>query len=222
MTISFGARLRRQREERHITLAEIASITKIQASLFEGLERDDVSRWPAGIFGRSFVRAYADVIGLDPEAVCREFVERYPERGALALKPGHPLAPVPAGASQSRSEGDPGSAPALRLTLADPPTPIGTARLLHMAGWWRALACDGGTPILIALAAFVIFERFWMPLALTACAYFLGGLIVFGTTPGAWLLTPHSRVRVGGRSTTPDADSGMYQPVDMGSTRARA
>ena len=79
MTGNLGSRLRQQRESQHITLSDIAAATKIQASFFEGLERDDISRWPAGIFRRAFVRAYADAIGLDPEAVCREFVERFPE-----------------------------------------------------------------------------------------------------------------------------------------------
>ena len=50
MSESFGARLRRERERRHITLTQIAASTKINASLFEALERDDVSRWPNGIF----------------------------------------------------------------------------------------------------------------------------------------------------------------------------
>lgn len=84
MNQSFGARLRRERERQRITLAQIAESTKIKASLFEGLERDDVSRWPAGIFRRSFIRAYAQAIGLDTEQVCREFQAHFPERSAPA------------------------------------------------------------------------------------------------------------------------------------------
>ena len=76
---SFGARLRYERERRQIALKSIAEGTKIGIGLLEGLERDDVSRWPSGIFRKSFVRAYAEAIGMDPEAVIREFVERYPD-----------------------------------------------------------------------------------------------------------------------------------------------
>jgi cytoskeletal protein RodZ len=79
MSDSFGARLRYERERRQIALRSIAEGTKISVSLLEGLERDDVSRWPSGIFRKSFVRAYADAIGLDPDPVVREFVERYPD-----------------------------------------------------------------------------------------------------------------------------------------------
>src|SRR4029077_18264381 len=76
---SFGARLRQRRERQHIALATIAEQTKIKLSLLEALERDDVSRWPSGIFRRAFVRAYAQAIGLDPDVVVREFLELYPD-----------------------------------------------------------------------------------------------------------------------------------------------
>jgi transcriptional regulator with XRE-family HTH domain len=79
MPDSFGARLRLQREEQHVSLATIAEQTKIKASLLDALEKDDVSHWPSGIFRRAFVRAYAHAIGLDPDVVVREFLERYPD-----------------------------------------------------------------------------------------------------------------------------------------------
>lgn len=76
---SFGSRLRYERERRQIALKSIAESTKISISLLEGLERDDVSRWPSGIFRKSFVRSYAEAIGLKPETIVQEFVERYPD-----------------------------------------------------------------------------------------------------------------------------------------------
>jgi hypothetical protein len=79
MDQSFGARLRVQRERQQVALTTIAEQTKIKLSLLEGLERDDVSRWPEGIFRRAFVRAYARAIGLEPDVVVREFLERYPD-----------------------------------------------------------------------------------------------------------------------------------------------
>jgi transcriptional regulator with XRE-family HTH domain len=79
MPESFGARLRQQREERRIDLSWIAEQTKIKRSLLDALERDDVSHWPAGIFRRAYIRTYAHIIGLDPDAVLREFLALYPE-----------------------------------------------------------------------------------------------------------------------------------------------
>jgi transcriptional regulator with XRE-family HTH domain len=76
---NFGARLRQRREEQGIDLIAIAAQTKIKMSLLEGLERDDVSHWPSGIFRRAYIRTYAQAIALDPDAVLREFLEVYPE-----------------------------------------------------------------------------------------------------------------------------------------------
>src|SRR5262245_28364127 len=78
-TETLGQRLRAQREGRQITLVAIAEQTKIKASLLDGLERDDISRWPQGIFRRAYVRSYAKAIGLDPEMVVRQFLEIYPD-----------------------------------------------------------------------------------------------------------------------------------------------
>lgn len=79
MLESFGARLRQRREQQRVTLATIAEQTKIKLSLLEGLERNDVSQWPVGIFRRAFIRAYAHAIGLEPDVVVREFLEVYPD-----------------------------------------------------------------------------------------------------------------------------------------------
>src|SRR5918993_1319584 len=79
MESTFGARLRLQRERHGVSLATIAANTKIKVTLLEGLERDDVSQWTSGIFRRSYVRTYAQAIGLDPDSIAREFLERYPD-----------------------------------------------------------------------------------------------------------------------------------------------
>ncbi|HXD75571.1 MAG TPA: helix-turn-helix domain-containing protein [Vicinamibacterales bacterium] len=79
MQESFGARLRRQRERKRIPLALIAEQTKIHQPLLDALERDDVSRWPTGIFRRAFIRSYAEAIGLEPDQTVREFLACYPD-----------------------------------------------------------------------------------------------------------------------------------------------
>ena len=79
MDSTFGTRLRLQREEQQISLAAISEQTKIKLSLLEGLERDDLSRWPTGIFRRSYFRAYARAIGLEPDRMINEFQARYPD-----------------------------------------------------------------------------------------------------------------------------------------------
>ena len=87
MPDSFGSRLRQQRERQQVTLSSIAEQTKIKVSLLEGLERDDVSYWPVGIFRRAFIRSYAHAIGLDPGAVLVEFLARYPDPTDVVAAP---------------------------------------------------------------------------------------------------------------------------------------
>jgi len=79
MTSSLGSRLREHRIRQQVDLRAIAIETKISESLLEALERDDISRWPAGIFRRAFIRAYAQAINLNPDEVVREFLARYPD-----------------------------------------------------------------------------------------------------------------------------------------------
>jgi transcriptional regulator with XRE-family HTH domain len=81
MPESFGARLRQQREARQIDLVAISEQTKIKLALLEALENGDVSHWPSGIFRRAYIRAYAQFIGLDPDALLREFLEVHPDPG---------------------------------------------------------------------------------------------------------------------------------------------
>jgi len=84
MLESFGARLRRRREEQGIAVLTIANQTKIKVSLLEALERDDITYWPSGIFRRSFIRSYAQAIGLDADATMREFLTLYPDPAGVS------------------------------------------------------------------------------------------------------------------------------------------
>jgi transcriptional regulator with XRE-family HTH domain len=100
MPETFGARLRRRREERGVALLTIAQQTKIKASLLEGLEKDDLSQWPSSVYRRAFVRAYARAVDLDPEVVVQEFLQAHPDppevdvlaamASALDRSDGHP------------------------------------------------------------------------------------------------------------------------------------
>lgn len=78
----FGAHLRQAREQRGVSLRQIAERTKISTLALEALERNDISRLPGGIFTRAFVRSYAREVGLDPEDTVRRFVARFPDASA--------------------------------------------------------------------------------------------------------------------------------------------
>jgi transcriptional regulator with XRE-family HTH domain len=184
MSESFGAWLRRERERRHIDLASIAANTKVRASLFEGLERDDVSRWPSGIFRRSFIRAYATAIGLDAEAIAREFQQRFPD-------PAEPASPAPM--SGTGGTGGVGTEPetVLRLTLAETSVPFSGGRVLtHLRQRGAAVGWDAGVVVAIAVTLFVVLGEFWSSLGISMLCYYAGGILILGNTPGVCLFAP--------------------------------
>jgi len=83
---SFVSTLRQHRERQGLTLQSVADATKVSPFLLESLERGDVSRWPGGLYRRSFIRAYAVAIGLPPESTLQEFVHLFPETGQSAIE----------------------------------------------------------------------------------------------------------------------------------------
>ncbi len=83
--VSLGRKLRAAREQQALSLAEIASRTRIRLSYLEAIEQDQLDQIPGGFFSRSFVRQYAQALGLngadingDLEAVTISPVETVP------------------------------------------------------------------------------------------------------------------------------------------------
>lgn len=82
---AFGPNLRRIRLQRGVSLQQLAEQTKVSETLWAGLERNDFSRWPTGIFARAYVREYARAIGVDPEATVDDFCRWFPNGDRRAL-----------------------------------------------------------------------------------------------------------------------------------------
>jgi cytoskeleton protein RodZ len=101
----FGENLRREREMRHVSLEEISETTKISVRFLDALENEDFAKLPGGIFVRSFIRAYANYLGLDADSVIAEYQFVVPPeddadfskfclaRGGVKQKKGTPLIP---------------------------------------------------------------------------------------------------------------------------------
>jgi cytoskeletal protein RodZ len=88
-----GRRLRQARTSRGMSLADVARATKIPVRLLEGLEGEQYEVLPAGIFGRGYVRAVAQTVGLDGNELAHAFGE---EIAPPAAEP-PPDAPGPEG-----------------------------------------------------------------------------------------------------------------------------
>ncbi len=95
-----GERLRAAREEKGLTLEEIASQTRIPRRHLESLEASDWSRLPAPTYTIGFARSYASAVGLDRAEIAEQL--RYemggqrPDTGtAEVFQPADPARTMP-------------------------------------------------------------------------------------------------------------------------------
>jgi hypothetical protein len=218
---SFGPELRRAREARGLTLEEIAEVTKVNVALFRGLENNDLSRWPSGLFRRSFIRSYASTVGLDPEETCRRFVRLFPEEGdavpEMRAVPPPPVVPV-----TPLEEAEP---PRLVLAAVPPSSSSGTSTSSRVA----AALADLGLGVLMAGVAGALAVAlagpgwFWPAAAGAAAVGHLLALALLGRTPGAWwLLRERPLVKTEGGAPEPARRTGPEGPVLVASRREPA
>jgi cytoskeleton protein RodZ len=85
-----GARLRRAREEKGVSLDALSRVTRVTLPILAAIEQEDLGAIPPRPFGRGFVRIYASEVGLDPDQVVREYFSRF-----TPVPPPSPPAPVP-------------------------------------------------------------------------------------------------------------------------------
>jgi cytoskeletal protein RodZ len=161
-----GPLLRAHRERQGLTLEALAESMKVKRSLLNDLERNDVSRWPPGIFGRALVREYAKSIGLPTDDVVRQFLELLSpaQRGDAGL--------LPSDAAVDHATAE------FRLTLANVPDQTSrqlTQRLIGAAGEVVFVLATGcvvalatGLPIWTSTA---IVALIWLPTAAVVCGH---------------------------------------------------
>src|ERR1700682_6039727 len=73
-----GEQLTAAREAREITAADVAKRLRIRAMFVDALERED---WPTvgePVYERGFLKNYARLLGLDPEAAAAALDAEYP------------------------------------------------------------------------------------------------------------------------------------------------
>ena len=203
---AFAAELRRARERRGLSLDALAEQTKVSATLFAGLERADLSRWPSGIFRRAFIRSYAVAVGLDPEETVARFSRLFHDPAAdpkstkvSKSKPTESPADILqaehqaslAAAAPEAIDDEPGS----RLALEH-------ARVARGYGAVARRLASGLLDVSIAvmpaaLVALVVGAQwFWPVVACVAIAGHLACVATTGTTPGAWLMGQLAAPRV--------------------------
>lgn len=92
--MSIGARLRRAREQKGLSLDSLSRVTRVTLPILTAIEQDNVGAIPPRPYGRGFVRTYASEVGLDPDqAVIEYFAQFAPPPPPAPVSPPAPSAP---------------------------------------------------------------------------------------------------------------------------------
>lgn len=73
MSQTLGEKLRQAREERDISISEVAEQTRISPLYIESIENDDYSPLPGGIFNKGFVKSFAKFVGVDEDEALQDY-----------------------------------------------------------------------------------------------------------------------------------------------------
>src|SRR5205085_6930964 len=78
---AIGERLREARMRQSLDISEVEIATKIRAKYLRALENDEFSMLPGGTYVKSFLRTYAEHLGLDAQLLVEEFRAQHEPRG---------------------------------------------------------------------------------------------------------------------------------------------
>lgn len=88
MSLTLGEKLRQAREERGISISEVAEQTRISAHYLDCIENDDYRTLPGGIFNKGFVKSYAKYVGVSEQEALLDYTRLVEEQsGAAAEEP---------------------------------------------------------------------------------------------------------------------------------------
>ena len=73
---SIGDTLREARMRQHLDIADVEGRTKIRAKYLRALENEEFGMLPGPTFVKTFLRTYAEALGLDPQVLVEEYRAR--------------------------------------------------------------------------------------------------------------------------------------------------
>jgi len=81
-----GAALRAARENRRLSIAEVVEATRIKTHIVQAMENDDYSVIAAPLYGKGFIKLYAEYVGIDPAPLIRHYLSNYARTVRPTLK----------------------------------------------------------------------------------------------------------------------------------------
>jgi transcriptional regulator with XRE-family HTH domain len=184
--------LKGARDRTGISLEDIAAATKISRSLLKALEDGDVSRWPQGIYRRSYLRGYLRAIDLAADPIVAEFVRLFPDEDSV---------------TEAVDDAEPGESSTFALTLAAEPAETFDKARKRIA----AAAIDLGVVLILSGAAWwTLRTDVWMSATVVALAYYSLGTAALGSTVGSRCLENTSWRRTKGSASEPAPSGTLF------------
>jgi cytoskeleton protein RodZ len=87
---SIGETLREARMRQQLDIADVEARTKIRAKYLRALENEEFGMLPGSTFVKTFLRTYAELLGLDPHMLVEEYRATYEPRDDAELQPLNP------------------------------------------------------------------------------------------------------------------------------------
>src|SRR5947199_2982950 len=85
--MAIGERLREARMRQKIDIAEVEAATKIRAKYLRALENEEFGLLPGTTFVKTFLRTYAEYLGLDSQLLIEEYRVDYEPRSEADIQP---------------------------------------------------------------------------------------------------------------------------------------
>ena len=82
-----GSLLRETRMRERIDITTVESATKIRAKYLRALENEEWDQLPGPTFVRTFLRTYAEYLGLDPKMLVEDYKQRFERPGPQDAMP---------------------------------------------------------------------------------------------------------------------------------------
>jgi transcriptional regulator with XRE-family HTH domain len=77
---TLGEQLKAARKAKGVTESEAGSATRVLRQIITAMENDDFSEMPAPTYAKGFIRLYAEYLGLDPEPLVAEYLEKHAQQ----------------------------------------------------------------------------------------------------------------------------------------------
>ncbi|MCR4667317.1 MAG: DUF4115 domain-containing protein [Desulfovibrio sp.] len=89
----FGARLREERENRGLSLEDVANSLKISVRMLRALEDGDREKFPHVAYAKGFIRSYATFLGISPDETSQALASFVPAQPQVAIVPATEFTP---------------------------------------------------------------------------------------------------------------------------------